>query len=112
MLKREERARAWVDQAPPSTWCVGDTAERRPLALPQVLYALCETTCTLVYNVLVFVVLPVFVLALISQWRRMRTTVAFFHPYCNAGGGGERVLWYMLRAFIDSKYVGDVLCRW
>lgn len=26
------------------------------------------------------------------------TTVAFFHPYCNAGGGGERVLWTAIRA--------------
>lgn len=25
-------------------------------------------------------------------------TVAFFHPYCNGGGGGERVLWCALRA--------------
>uniref|UniRef100_A0A6I8N204 ALG11 mannosyltransferase N-terminal domain-containing protein n=1 Tax=Ornithorhynchus anatinus TaxID=9258 RepID=A0A6I8N204_ORNAN len=24
--------------------------------------------------------------------------VDFFHPYCNAGGGGERVLWCALRA--------------
>ncbi|GAA5820517.1 hypothetical protein JCM10212_005196 [Sporobolomyces blumeae] len=24
---------------------------------------------------------------------RPRQVVAFFHPYCNAGGGGERVLW-------------------
>ncbi|XP_065058510.1 GDP-Man:Man(3)GlcNAc(2)-PP-Dol alpha-1,2-mannosyltransferase-like [Rhopilema esculentum] len=24
--------------------------------------------------------------------------VAFFHPYCNAGGGGERVLWCSIRA--------------
>ena len=24
--------------------------------------------------------------------------VGFFHPYCNAGGGGERVLWTALRA--------------
>lgn len=23
--------------------------------------------------------------------------VAFFHPYCNAGGGGERVLWCAIR---------------
>ena len=22
-----------------------------------------------------------------------RVSVAFFHPYCDAGGGGERVLW-------------------
>ena len=27
-----------------------------------------------------------------------RITVAFFHPYCNAGGGGERVLWCAIRA--------------
>ncbi|KAM3607933.1 uncharacterized protein V6R79_016555 [Siganus canaliculatus] len=26
--------------------------------------------------------------------------VAFFHPYCNAGGGGERVLWCSLRALM------------
>jgi alpha-1,2-mannosyltransferase len=25
-------------------------------------------------------------------------TVAFFHPYCNDGGGGERVLWRMISA--------------
>ncbi|XP_056418007.1 GDP-Man:Man(3)GlcNAc(2)-PP-Dol alpha-1,2-mannosyltransferase isoform X2 [Hyla sarda] len=35
--------------------------------------------------------------------------VAFFHPYCNAGGGGERVLWCALRAlqirYKDAKYV-------
>uniref|UniRef100_A0A3P8TQI0 GDP-Man:Man(3)GlcNAc(2)-PP-Dol alpha-1,2-mannosyltransferase n=1 Tax=Amphiprion percula TaxID=161767 RepID=A0A3P8TQI0_AMPPE len=26
--------------------------------------------------------------------------VAFFHPYCNAGGGGERVLWCSLRFYL------------
>lgn len=29
--------------------------------------------------------------------------VAFFHPYCNAGGGGERVLWCSIRA-IQQRY--------
>uniref|UniRef100_A0A8D0BGL9 GDP-Man:Man(3)GlcNAc(2)-PP-Dol alpha-1,2-mannosyltransferase n=1 Tax=Salvator merianae TaxID=96440 RepID=A0A8D0BGL9_SALMN len=29
--------------------------------------------------------------------------VAFFHPYCNAGGGGERVLWCALRA-LQKRY--------
>ena len=24
--------------------------------------------------------------------------VGFFHPYCNAGGGGERVLWIAVQA--------------
>jgi alpha-1,2-mannosyltransferase len=26
------------------------------------------------------------------------TIIGFFHPYCNSGGGGERVLWCALRA--------------
>lgn len=30
-------------------------------------------------------------------------TVAFFHPYCNGGGGGERVLWCALRA-LQNRY--------
>ncbi len=29
--------------------------------------------------------------------------VGIFHPYCNAGGGGERVLWCAVRA-IQSQY--------
>lgn len=31
------------------------------------------------------------------------TNVAFFHPYCNAGGGGERVLWCAVQA-LQKKY--------
>lgn len=30
------------------------------------------------------------------------TTVAFFHPYCNAGGGGERVLWVAIKALQEK----------
>lgn len=30
--------------------------------------------------------------------------VAFFHPYCNAGGGGERVLWCAIRALQVNCY--------
>ena len=26
------------------------------------------------------------------------TVIGVFHPYCNAGGGGERVLWAAVRA--------------
>ncbi|KAK9761616.1 asparagine-linked glycosylation protein, partial [Basidiobolus ranarum] len=29
--------------------------------------------------------------------------IGLFHPYCNAGGGGERVLWIAIRA-IQNKY--------
>ena len=44
-----------------------------------------------------------------------KTTVAFFHPYANSGGGGERVLWLAIQALVQSKkslyisiYTGDV----
>jgi len=30
-------------------------------------------------------------------------TIGFFHPYCNAGGGGERVLWCAVRA-LHKRY--------
>jgi hypothetical protein len=34
-----------------------------------------------------------------SQGRKTPTStvVAFFHPHCSAGGGGERVLWKMVQ---------------
>jgi hypothetical protein len=32
--------------------------------------------------------------------------VGFFHPYCNAGGGGERVLWTAVKA-LQMKYSTD-----
>ncbi|XP_061654965.1 GDP-Man:Man(3)GlcNAc(2)-PP-Dol alpha-1,2-mannosyltransferase isoform X1 [Phyllopteryx taeniolatus] len=35
--------------------------------------------------------------------RTGRRAVAFFHPYCNAGGGGERVLWCAIRA-LQRRY--------
>eukprot|EP00729_Bicosta_minor_P029958 gene29958-13168_t len=42
-------------------------------------------------------------------------TVGFFHPYCNAGGGGERVLWCAVNAIIGKYdnahcviYTGDI----
>ncbi|MCL4128055.1 UNVERIFIED_CONTAM: hypothetical protein GTU68_000273, partial [Idotea baltica] len=34
---------------------------------------------------------------------RTKRHVAFFHPYCNAGGGGERVLWCSIQA-IQMRY--------
>jgi glycosyltransferase involved in cell wall biosynthesis len=47
--------------------------------------------------------IPLAVLAAFAWWARssrfarrsmpQKCTVAFFHPYCNSGGGGERVLW-------------------
>lgn len=32
----------------------------------------------------------------------MITTIGFFHPYCNAGGGGERVLWMAIKALYQK----------
>ena len=33
------------------------------------------------------------VLQCVACMGRSRNTIAFFHPYCAAAGGGERVLW-------------------
>uniref|UniRef100_A0A1B6K913 GDP-Man:Man(3)GlcNAc(2)-PP-Dol alpha-1,2-mannosyltransferase n=1 Tax=Graphocephala atropunctata TaxID=36148 RepID=A0A1B6K913_9HEMI len=46
---------------------------------------------------------------LVKQLRKRRVTraggvtVGIFHPYCNAGGGGEKVLWCAIRA-LQNKY--------
>lgn len=37
-----------------------------------------------------------------------RETVAFFHPYAHAGGGGERVLWCSIRS-VQQRYP-EVIC--
>ena len=29
--------------------------------------------------------------------------VAFFHPFCNDGGGGEKVLWSMIEALLENS---------
>ncbi len=34
----------------------------------------------------------------INPFRRPGLVVSFFHPYCDAGGGGERVLWVAIIA--------------
>uniref|UniRef100_A0A3P9JF84 GDP-Man:Man(3)GlcNAc(2)-PP-Dol alpha-1,2-mannosyltransferase n=1 Tax=Oryzias latipes TaxID=8090 RepID=A0A3P9JF84_ORYLA len=86
----------------------------------QLVVCLCEITrllwmlllplavlCALSIAVLVLLVLGVRLwLQGIRNARRARDgcpTVAFFHPYCNAGGGGERVLWCAIRA-LQSRY--------
>ena len=30
--------------------------------------------------------------------KRPKFSVGFFHPFCNSGGGGERVLWSAIKA--------------
>lgn len=36
----------------------------------------------------------------LQRRKRDGANVAFFHPYCNAGGGGERVLWVAIKALL------------
>ena len=51
------------------------------------------------------------VLIVLFTWRKRREwgydkrhlVVGFFHPYCNAGGGGERVLWQAVHA-LQGRY--------
>ncbi|KAG8467926.1 hypothetical protein KFE25_006978 [Diacronema lutheri] len=57
--------------------------------------------------------------ACVRAWaalHRDRRVVAFFHPYCNDGGGGERVLWCAIAALQRARpdlrvavYTGDAL---
>ncbi len=39
--------------------------------------------------------------------RQCRLSIAFFHPYCNDGGGGERVLWTAIESIL-KKYKNDI----
>ena len=46
--------------------------------------------------------------ALLKRWEMDQLSmkpvmVGFFHPYCNAGGGGERVLWQSISA-LQKRY--------
>jgi ALG11 mannosyltransferase N-terminus len=38
--------------------------------------------------------------------RQSKKTVAFFHPFCSSGGGGERVLWKSIQALDELKCQG------
>ncbi|KAL1284691.1 2-mannosyltransferase,GDP-Man:Man(3)GlcNAc(2)-PP-Dol alpha-1 [Trichinella pseudospiralis] len=35
--------------------------------------------------------------------------IAFFHPYCNSGGGGERVLWCAIKALEKFENVEFII---
>lgn len=45
----------------------------------------------------------------LERRKRDGANVAFFHPYCNAGGGGERVLWVAIKAILARYVVKTVL---
>lgn len=58
----------------------------------------------------IFIILPILLITWRKQYSKSRmerthkeTVVGFFHPYCNSGGGGERVLWAAVSA-IQTRY--------
>ncbi|XP_015171322.1 PREDICTED: GDP-Man:Man(3)GlcNAc(2)-PP-Dol alpha-1,2-mannosyltransferase [Polistes dominula] len=83
------------------------------------IYSLLTPIILLIIMTLILIVFTLICILLILPillifWRRMYTkertnrkqkgtVVGFFHPYCNAGGGGEKVLWAMIKA-VQSKY--------
>ncbi|TPX37982.1 GDP-Man:Man3GlcNAc2-PP-dolichol alpha-1,2-mannosyltransferase [Synchytrium microbalum] len=40
--------------------------------------------------------------------RKDHVSIAFFHPYCDGGGGGERVLWTAIHALLGSNEAQDM----
>ncbi|XP_070511097.1 GDP-Man:Man(3)GlcNAc(2)-PP-Dol alpha-1,2-mannosyltransferase isoform X1 [Cardiocondyla obscurior] len=67
------------------------------------LIIICKVLCVLV-------LLPILLIKWRKYYSRKRaerqqtgTVIGIFHPYCNAGGGGERVLWAVVQA-IQNKY--------
>lgn len=81
-----------------------------------------ELSNLMILSGIFFIIVFTFSLLLLRIWIRYRAkslmphlqeggtsqTVGFFHPYCNAGGGGERVLWTAIRA-LQRRYP-DVRC--
>ncbi|CAI5444053.1 unnamed protein product [Caenorhabditis angaria] len=51
---------------------------------------------------LICLLLTIPVIIYLVREKRKPKSIAFFHPYCNAGGGGERVLWAAIRAMQKS----------
>ena len=53
----------------------------------------------------VFVLLCLLTFPRLKKWlsRSQHPRVAFLHPYCNAGGGGERVLWIWVKSLQDMN---------
>ena len=53
---------------------------------------------------LVFVIVAASFVVLTRRTKRFShgTVLGFFHPYCDSGGGGERVLWVMVLSLLES----------
>ncbi|XP_004210538.2 GDP-Man:Man(3)GlcNAc(2)-PP-Dol alpha-1,2-mannosyltransferase [Hydra vulgaris] len=69
--------------------------------------------CFFALSALICIIILLKTYILLSKWHyklnnknkndSIEITVGFFHPYCNAGGGGERVLWCAIRA-LQNRY--------
>ncbi|KAL7713373.1 GDP-Man:Man(3)GlcNAc(2)-PP-Dol alpha-1 [Entamoeba marina] len=42
------------------------------------------------------------VLLFLRFYKKQKTTISFFHPNCSSGGGGEMVLWTIIKVLEDS----------
>lgn len=70
----------------------------------------------LIWALITAVLAPILILAshIYNARRNRKISVAFFHPYTNDGGGGERVLWCAVKAIQEESpdldcivYTGD-----
>ncbi|KAL5160825.1 GDP-Man:Man(3)GlcNAc(2)-PP-Dol alpha-1,2-mannosyltransferase [Glycine soja] len=69
---------------------------------------------TMIITALITAILAGLCIGPINGRRRRKRAVAFFHPYTNDGGGGERVLWCAVRGIQEESpdldcyvYTGD-----
>ncbi|XP_018401714.1 PREDICTED: GDP-Man:Man(3)GlcNAc(2)-PP-Dol alpha-1,2-mannosyltransferase isoform X2 [Cyphomyrmex costatus] len=67
------------------------------------LIILCQVLCILVFLPILLIKWRKFYSKKRNERQQTGTVVGIFHPYCNAGGGGERVLWFAVHA-IQTKY--------
>ncbi|EGC39229.1 hypothetical protein DICPUDRAFT_45300 [Dictyostelium purpureum] len=86
------------------------------LTISMTLAALLSTLIVLVVPLIICTIILLFVLRIkySSKRDKKNISIGFFHPYCTAGGGGERVLWCAIKSLQDSYpdikyyvYTGD-----
>ena len=78
-----------------------DTAYQ--LAYTGVCTSVACTAVTGLVLLLAFIIVRVMASRVKAGQDKSEVSVGFFHPYCNDGGGGERVLWCAVRA-VQVRY--------
>jgi alpha-1,2-mannosyltransferase len=68
----------------------------------------------IVIQLLLFLLFIFLIACVYARWYKDGRSIGFFHPYCDAGGGGERVLFCAVRQILQSHpgwkviiYTGD-----